>query len=208
MFWEGASAKVLPAGFLTPFCEHFQQELLGGKRERLPDSLVSKSVRAIWIARAERWQMGWLVDFLHWQTETGIGRNHRLLGDQPPTCRHLRAERPHYHPHRQLEPLWHSETGSQNSWWGRTLRTREALFGSHSLSEAQTSFLHLGTCPACRRGSRCSSCANWPLSLLPPSWHSPNNSRASLLLICHQAAHMQVYNMIRLPISTWVQLHS
>ena len=115
------SAKVLPAGFLTPFWEHFQQELLGGKQERLPHSLVSKSVRASWSARAERWQMGWLVDFLHWQTETGIGRNHRLLGDQPPTCRHLRAERPHYHPHRQLEPLWHSETGCQSSWWGRTL---------------------------------------------------------------------------------------
>ena len=29
---------MLPAGFLTPFCEHFQPELLGGKRERLPHS--------------------------------------------------------------------------------------------------------------------------------------------------------------------------
>ena len=48
--------------------------------------------------------------------------------------------------------------GGEEHW--KQLRTREALFGSHSLSEPQTSFLHLGTCPACRRGSRCSSCAN------------------------------------------------
>ena len=42
MFWEG-SAKVLPAGFLTPFCEHFQPEQLGGKRERLPRSQSSQT---------------------------------------------------------------------------------------------------------------------------------------------------------------------
>ena len=53
-------------------------------------------------ARAERWQMGWLVDFLHWQTapRQGLGEITDCRGSTNPllTCRHLRAERPHYHP--------------------------------------------------------------------------------------------------------------
>ena len=93
MFWEGASAKVLPAGFLTPFCEHFEQELLGGKRERLPDSLVSKSVRArdcggvlvVRVQKGDRWADWWI--FCIGNPRQGSGEITNCWGDQASTCR-------------------------------------------------------------------------------------------------------------------------
>ena len=154
--------------------------LEGNRRDFLTHSSQSPCEQVeVRVQKGDRWADWWIFCIGNPRHESGEITD--CWGDQPSTCRHLGAERPHYHPHHQLVPLSHS---------GRLVRrvTRAAGRGKNTgTSESETFCLAPSvclrrcrrlfswtTCPACRHGSRLAVLApidpslSFPLPDTPP----------------------------------------